>query len=229
VIQTRSLTKRFGAHLAVDGLTFTAPAGAVTGFLGPNGAGKTTTLRCAVGLAAPTGGEALVDGLPYVELEAPRRHVGAVLESTGLHPSRRGRDHLRVLARSAGLGEERIEELLEVVGLSDAAGQRVGTYSLGMRQRLRLAAAMLGDPSTFILDEPTNGLDPEGVVWLRGLLRSWADEGRAVLISTHLLAELAHVVDHVVILQQGRLVLDQRVRADDSLETIFLQATGAAS
>ena len=226
MIDVHALTKRFGEEPAVDDLTFTAPAGAVTGFLGPNGAGKTTTLRCLLGLAEPSAGSALVDGRRYTELDAPRRHVGAVLESSGLHPGRRGRDHLRVIARAAGLDVD-VDELLDTVGLGGAGARRAGTYSLGMRQRLRLAAAMLGDPGTFVLDEPTNGLDPAGVAWLRGLLRSWADEGRTVLVSSHLLAEMAQVADRVVIIQSGRLVVDQDLDERDTLESLFLTATEA--
>ncbi len=180
----------------------------MTGFLGPNGAGKTTTFRCLLGLAEPTSGRALIDGHPYRELGTPRREVGAVLESTGFHPGRSGRDHLRVLSRAAGLGTSRIAPLLEVVGLAKAADRRVGGYSLGMRQRLGMAAAMLGDPGTVVLDEPVNGLDPEGVAWVRRLLRTWADEGRTVLVSSHLLTEVAQVVDRVVVIRDGRLVAE---------------------
>jgi ABC-2 type transport system ATP-binding protein len=211
VIEVRAMTKSFGAHRAVDELSFTAPAGSVTGFLGPNGAGKTTTLRCLLGLAAPTSGQALIDGHAYRDLPSPRRHVGAVLESTGFHPSRTGRDHLRVVARAAGIDETRIGPLLELVGLTGAADRRVGGYSLGMRQRLGLATAMLGDPAVVVLDEPANGLDPEGVAWVRRLLRVWADEGRTVLVSSHVLAEVAQVVDRVVIIRGGRLVAETDV------------------
>jgi ABC-2 type transport system ATP-binding protein len=208
MIEVRALTKAYGGRRAVDGLSFTAPAGKVTGFLGPNGAGKTTTFRCLLGLAAPTSGTALIDGRPYAELDSPRRRVGAVLESTGFHPSRTGRDHLRVIARAAALEGTRVGPLLELVGLVGAADRPVGGYSLGMRQRLGLAAAMLGDPAVVVLDEPANGLDPEGVSWVRRLLRIWADEGRTVLVSSHLLAEVAQVVDRVVIIRDGRLVAE---------------------
>ena len=211
MIEVRNLTKVYAEHRAVGDLSFTAPAGQVTGFLGPNGAGKTTTLRCLLGLARPMTGEALIDGRRYPELHEPRRHVGAVLESTGFHPSRSGRDHLRVIARAGRLGESRIDALIDVVGLTSAARRPVGSYSLGMRQRLGLAAAMLGDPPTVVLDEPSNGLDPEGVAWVRRLLRSWADEGRTVLVSSHLLAEVAQVVDRVVIVAAGRLVSETDV------------------
>jgi ABC-2 type transport system ATP-binding protein len=208
VIELRSLTKSYGSHRAVAELTFTAPAGKVTGFLGPNGAGKTTTIRCLLGLAEPTSGAALIDGRQYRDLEHPRRRVGAVLESTGFHPARTGRNHLRVIARAAGLDPARADALLEVVGLGHAAGRRVGSYSLGMRQRLGLAAALLGDPEVIVLDEPANGLDPEGVAWIRKLLRIWADEGRTVMVSSHLLAEVAQVIDQVVIIRDGALVIE---------------------
>jgi ABC-2 type transport system ATP-binding protein len=208
LIEVRTLTKTYGDQRAVEELSFTAPAGKVTGFLGPNGAGKTTTFRCLLGLAAPTSGGALIDGRAYHELASPRRHVGAVLESTGFHPARTGRNHLRVIARAASLDAARIDSLLELVGLSAAADRRAGGYSLGMRQRLALAAAMLGDPEVLVLDEPANGLDPEGVSWVRQLLRIWADEGRTVVVSSHLLAEVAQVVDRVVIIRDGALVTE---------------------
>jgi len=211
VIEVRALTKTYGEQRAVDDLTFTAPAGKVTGFLGPNGAGKTTTFRCLLGLAEPSSGTALIDGRPYRDLASPRRHVGAVLESTGFHPARTGRDHLRVIARAARLDPARIDLLLEVVGLSVAAERRVGGYSLGMRQRLGLAAAMLGDPEVVVLDEPANGLDPEGVSWMRRILRNWADEGRTILVASHVLAEIGQVVDRVVIIQAGTLVAETDV------------------
>jgi ABC-2 type transport system ATP-binding protein len=206
VIEVRGLTKTYGDQRAVDDLSFTAPAGKVTGFLGPNGAGKTTTFRCLLGLAEPTSGTALIDGRPYRELPSPRRRVGAVLESTGFHPARTARNHLRVVARAARLDTARIDPLLEVVGLSGAADRRVGGYSLGMRQRLGLATAMLGDPDVVVLDEPANGLDPEGVSWVRRILRIWADEGRTMLVASHVLAEIGQVVDRVVIIRDGKLV-----------------------
>lgn len=208
MIEVRALTKTYGDQRAVNGLSFTAPAGKVTGFLGPNGAGKTTTFRCLLGLAEPTSGAALVDGRAYRELASPRRHVGAVLESTGFHPARTGRNHLRVIARAAGIDSARIGPLLELVGLAAAADRRVGGYSLGMRQRLALAATMLGDPEVVVLDEPANGLDPEGVSWIRRLLRAWADEGRTVIVSSHLIAEVAQAVDRVVIIRDGMLVTE---------------------
>lgn len=211
MIEVRSLTKTFGAQRAVNELSFTAPAGKVTGFLGPNGAGKTSTFRCLLGLAEPTAGAALIDGRPYRELPSPRHHVGAVLESGGFHPARTGRNHLRVIARGAGIDQARIDALLDLVGLRAAADRRVGGYSLGMRQRLGLAAAMLGDPAVVVLDEPANGLDPEGVSWVRRLLRIWADEGRTVVVSSHLLAEVAQVVDRVVVIRDGTLVAETDV------------------
>jgi ABC-2 type transport system ATP-binding protein len=208
LIEIRELTKTYDGQRAVDRLSFSAPAGKVTGFLGPNGAGKTTTFRCLLGLARPSSGEALIDGHLYRDLVAPRRTVGAVLESSGFHPSRTGRDHLRVIARAAGLDPGRIAPALEVVGLTGAADRRVGGWSLGMRQRLGIAAAVLGDPAVLVLDEPANGLDPEGVRWVRDILRRWADDGRAVMVSSHQLAEIAQVVDRVVIVRDGRLVAE---------------------
>ena len=208
MIEVCGLTKTYGAQRAVDELSFTAPAGKVTGFLGPNGAGKTTTFRCLLGLAEPTSGRALIDGRRYRDLDSPRRRVGAVLESGGFHPSRTGRNHLRVIGRAAGLDVARIDPLLEVVGLGAAADRRVGGYSLGMRQRLGLATAMLGDPEVVVLDEPANGLDPEGVSWVRRILRIWADEGRTMLVASHVLAEIGQVVDRVVIIRAGTLVAE---------------------
>jgi ABC-2 type transport system ATP-binding protein len=207
-IAVQRLTKRFGPVLAVDELTFEIDSGTVTGFLGPNGAGKTTTLRMLLGLVTPSAGSATIGGVAYRDLAHPVRQVGAVLEASSFHPARRAHDHLRVLAIAAGIPDRRVEEVLARVGLSDAAGRRVGGFSLGMRQRLGLAAALLGDPEVLILDEPANGLDPEGVHWLRGFLRSFADQGRTVLVSSHLLAEVAQTVDHVVIIARGRLVTE---------------------
>jgi ABC-2 type transport system ATP-binding protein len=205
-IVVEDLTKRFGRVLAVDRLSFTVGAGRVTGFLGPNGAGKTTTLRVLLGLAHPTSGSATVNGLRYADLPDPATLVGAVLEATSFHPGRRARDHLRILAAAARLPISRVDETLERVGLSGAGHRRVGGFSLGMRQRLGLAAALLGDPEILVLDEPTNGLDPEGVRWLRALMRELAGEGRTVLVSSHLLSEVAQTVDDVVIIAGGRLV-----------------------
>jgi ABC-2 type transport system ATP-binding protein len=205
-IEIQGLTKRFGDIAAVDDLSFTAREGAVTGFLGPNGAGKTTTLRMLLGLVAPTAGTATVDGRPYAQLAEPFRRVGAVLEATSFHPGRRARQHLRVLATAARLPLERVDRVLAEVGLTDAGNRRVKEFSLGMRQRLGLASALLGTPDVLILDEPTNGLDPEGVHWLRRFLRDFADDGGTVLVSSHLLAEVAQTVDDVVIIANGRLV-----------------------
>jgi ABC-2 type transport system ATP-binding protein len=205
-IELRGLTKRFGNVTAVADLSLELSAGSITGFLGPNGAGKTTTLRMLVGLVAPTSGSATFDGRRYVDLDQPARRVGAVLEASSFHPGRRAIDHLRVLSSAADLPSRRAAAALEQVGLADHARRRVGGFSLGMRQRLALAAALLGEPSVLILDEPANGLDPEGVHWLRGFLRDQAAAGTTVLVSSHLLAEVAQTVDHVVILDHGRLV-----------------------
>ncbi|MFP5345982.1 MAG: ABC transporter ATP-binding protein [Actinomycetes bacterium] len=205
-ISVRGLTKRFGDVLAVDDLTFDVEAGRVTGFLGPNGAGKTTTLRMVLGLVEPTKGTATVDGQRYRDLGTPQRVVGAALEASSFHPGRTARNHLRVLARTAGVDEATVDELLGLVGLSSAADRRAGGFSLGMRQRLGLAAALVGDPHVLVLDEPANGLDPEGIRWLRGFLRHLAAEGRTVLVSSHVLSEVQQTVDDVVIISKGRLV-----------------------
>ena len=208
VVKAESLTKRFGEVMAVTDLSFVLEAGTITGFLGPNGAGKTTTLRMVLGLASPTSGRALVfDGL-YAELERPALRIGAVLEATDFHPGRSGRDHLRMLGRAVDVPDSRVDEVLSLVELSEAAHRRVKGYSLGMRQRLGLAAALLGDPELLILDEPANGLDPEGVRWLRDFLRRLASEGRTVLVSSHVLAEVAQTVDQVLIISRGRLVVE---------------------
>jgi ABC-2 type transport system ATP-binding protein len=205
-IQVAGLTKRYGDVRAVDDLSFSVRSGAVTGFLGPNGAGKTTTLRMVLGLARPTAGEATVKGRRYVELEEPARTVGANLEIAGAHPGRSGRNHLRALAEMAGLPRPRVQEVLDLVELSSAADRRAGKYSMGMRQRLGLAATLLGDPEVLVLDEPANGLDPQGIRWLRDFLRGLAAEGRTVLVSSHVLAEVAQTVDDVVVIHRGRLV-----------------------
>jgi ABC-2 type transport system ATP-binding protein len=233
VVSALGLTKRFGALTAVSDLTFELASGSVTGFLGPNGAGKTTTLRMLLGLAAPTRGRALVFGRAYAELERPATRVGAVLEAADLHPGRSGRDHLRVLAAAAGVPRGRVEEVLALVDLAGAADRRVLGWSLGMRQRLGLAAALLGDPELLILDEPANGLDPQGVRWLRDFVRAFAAGGRTVLISSHHLAEVAQMADHAVIIDRGRLVaaapLDELTPAEGSLEDVFLALTGGAA
>jgi ABC-2 type transport system ATP-binding protein len=200
------LTKRYGKVTAVDDLSFDIRAGAITGFLGPNGAGKTTTLRMVLGLARPTTGYATVTGLPYAQLQDPARIVGANLEVAGAHPGRSGRNHLSSLAAMAGLPTSRVESVLRLVELETAARRRVGKYSMGMRQRLGLAATLLGDPQVLVLDEPANGLDPQGIRWLRDFLRAMADEGRTVLVSSHVLAEVAQTVDDVVVIHRGRMV-----------------------
>ena len=205
-IEIQELTKRFGNVLAVDRLSFTVEPGRVTGFLGPNGAGKTTTLRILLGLVRPTSGTATIGGRYYRDLPQPLREVGAVLEASNFHPGRSGRDHLRWLALNAGVAEARVDEVLGIVGLSKDARRRAGGYSLGMRQRLGLAAALLGDPPVLVLDEPANGLDPEGIRWLRGFLRNLAKEGRTIVISSHVLSEVEQTVDDVVIISHGRLV-----------------------
>ena len=234
-IQIQSLSKRFRDVVAVDDLSFVAREGAVTGFLGPNGAGKTTTLRMLLGLATPTAGSATIGGQPYGQLADPFRHVGAVLESTGFHPGRRARDHLQVLATAAGLPLARVQEVLDQVGLADVGDRRVKSFSLGMRQRLGLASALLGEPEVLILDEPANGLDPEGVHWLRRFLRGFADQGGTVLVSSHLLAEVAQTVDEVVIITRGRLVsqasladLTHRSQAGVRVRTPQPEALGGA-
>jgi ABC-2 type transport system ATP-binding protein len=205
-IEVRNLSKCFGEFVAVDDLSFQIARGSIVGFLGPNGAGKTTTLRMLLGLVEPTAGTATIDGQPYVQTAEPLRRVGAVLEASGFHPGRSARNHLRLQALLATADERRIDDLLELVDLRGAADRRVGSFSLGMRQRLALATALLPNPDTLILDEPTNGLDPEGVRWLRKLLRDFASRGHTVLVSSHILAEVAHTVDSVLILNHGRLV-----------------------
>jgi ABC-2 type transport system ATP-binding protein len=233
VVSVRSLTKRFGDVVAVDQLAFSLRSGSITGFLGPNGAGKTTTLRLLLGLAEPTAGEALIFGRRYGHLDRPAHRVGAVLESDDFNPGRSGRDHLRALALAAGIHTRRVDEVLSLVGLETAAHRRVRTYSLGMRQRLALAVALLGDPELLVLDEPANGLDPAGVHWLRSFLRRFAADGRTVLVSSHMLAEAAQTVDRVVIIDRGRLVtagrLDELTERGTTLEDVFLEMTGATS
>jgi ABC-2 type transport system ATP-binding protein len=206
-VQITNLTKRFGGFTAVDDLTFAVEPGRITGFLGPNGAGKTTTLRMALGLVRPTSGSVTIDGQAYADLADPIGTVGAALEATNFHPGRSGRDHLRVMAAASGVPESRVDELLELTGIPAFARRRAGAYSMGMRQRLALSAALLGDPKVLLLDEPANGLDPEGIRWLRGFLsRLSHEEGKTILVSSHLLAEVAQTVDDVVIIANGRLV-----------------------
>jgi ABC-2 type transport system ATP-binding protein len=206
MIEVEQLTKRYGSTLAVDDLSFTVEPGTITGFLGPNGAGKSTTLRAILGLVRPDAGRTAVLGRPYRDLDRPIAQVGALLETFDAHPGRSGRNHLRVLAAAGRVPTVRIDELLELVELSESARRRVKGYSLGMRQRLGLAAALLGDPEVLVLDEPANGLDPQGVRWLRDLLREQARNGRTVLISSHVLAEVAQTVDEVVIIHRGKLI-----------------------
>ena len=205
-VDVTGLTKTFGALKAVDDLTFTVTPGRVTGFLGPNGAGKTTTLRLLLGLATPDAGSVTIGGIPYGQRPRPARHVGAALEAASFHPGRSARDHLRVYAPEVGVPESRCDEVLAMVGLADAADRRVGGFSMGMRQRLALATTLLGDPQVMLLDEPANGLDPEGIAWLRQFLRYLAGEGRTVLVSSHVLSEVEQTVDDVVIIAKGRLV-----------------------
>jgi ABC-2 type transport system ATP-binding protein len=207
LIEVEHLSKRFRKTVAVDDLSFKVREGAITGFLGPNGAGKTTTLRNILGLVRPTAGKATVMQHLYRELESPTRQVGAVLEASDFHPGRSGRNHLRVLAAATGAPRSRVEEVLEIVDLEDVAGRRAGGYSLGMRQRLSIAGALLGDPQVLVLDEPANGLDPQGIRWLRELLRSLATEGRTIFISSHVLAEVEQIVDEVVIIHRGKFVV----------------------
>jgi ABC-2 type transport system ATP-binding protein len=226
------LTKRYGATTAVDDLSFTVPAGSVTGFIGPNGAGKSTTLRALLGLTRPTTGRATFDGVPYAALADPARTVGAVLEHDPFHPGRSGRDHLRVLAAAAGIAPARVDEVLGLVGLQDAARRPVGGWSLGMRRRLGLAAALLGDPGVLVLDEPTGGLDPWGIRWLRELLRGHADRGATVLVSSHVLAEVALLADRVVVVDHGRLLaagpVGELTARGQTLEDVFLRLTEEA-
>jgi ABC-2 type transport system ATP-binding protein len=220
-----ALTKDFDGVRAVDNVSFEIAPGRVVGLLGPNGSGKTTMLRMLLGLVAPTSGHALIGGRRFAELDAPAREVGAVLEAASFHPGRTARDHLRVLATEGRLSPGRVNEVLELVGLSEAADRHAGDFSLGMGQRLSLAAALLGDPGVLVLDEPTNGLDPAGIRWLRDLLRGFAGEGRTVLLSSHVLAEVAQTVDEVLILDRGRLRAHRRMADIESLEDDFLELT----
>jgi ABC-2 type transport system ATP-binding protein len=211
-IEVRELRKRYGRTVAVDGLSFTVVPGQVTGFVGPNGAGKSTTMRVVLGLDAPDSGDALVGGRPYRSLRTPLCEVGALLDAAAIHPGRRARDHLLWMAHSNGLPRRRVDEVLDLVGLAAVARKRAGGFSLGMRQRLGIAGALLGDPPVLMFDEPVNGLDPEGIRWIRGLLRSLAGEGRSVLVSSHLMSELEGSADHLVVIGRGRLIADTSVR-----------------
>jgi ABC-2 type transport system ATP-binding protein len=210
-IDVSRLRKRFGSTQALDGMTFTVPPGRVTGFVGPNGAGKSTTIRVILGLDAPDEGHALVGGQPYRHLHRPLRHVGALVDAAALQPSRTARNHLLWMARSQKMAARRVDEVIELVGLANAARRKAGGFSLGMRQRLGIAAAMLGDPQVLILDEPFNGMDPEGIIWIRHFLRSLAAEGRAVLVSSHLMGELQDIADQVVVIGRGKVLADAAV------------------
>jgi ABC-2 type transport system ATP-binding protein len=228
IIEVRGLTKRFGPLLAVDNLSFTVSRGTVTGFLGRNGAGKTTTLRMLLGLVGPSSGTALIDGRPYQSLPSPAGAVGTVLESSGYYPGRTARDHLRIQALATGTDPRRIDEVLDLVDLGHVAGRRIGTFSLGMRQRLGLATALLPSPPVLILDEPANGLDPDGIRWMRQLLRGFAASGGTVLMSSHILAEAEQTIDWVLILDHGRLVADDSLASltqSGGLEETFLKLT----
>jgi ABC-2 type transport system ATP-binding protein len=211
MIELQDVTKRYGPTIAVDHLSFEVRPGEVTGFLGPNGAGKSTTMRMIVGLDAPTSGRVTVDGRSYRDLRFPLRHVGALLDAKAIHPSRSARDHLRWLAESNGIHRRRVDEVLELVGLADVAGRRFGGFSLGMGQRLGIATALLGDPGTLLLDEPVNGLDPEGIHWIRQLLRSLAEEGRTILVSSHLMSEMSQTADRLIVVGRGRLIAEGTV------------------
>ena len=225
-ITAESLTKDFGRIRAVDDVSFEIQPGRVVGLLGPNGSGKTTTLRMLLGLVSPTAGRAMIGGRAFAALDDPAYQVGVVLEARAFHPGRTARDHLRVVAAEAGIARRRVGEVLELVGLSEAADRRAGTFSLGMGQRLSLAAALLGDPAVLVLDEPANGLDPAGIRWLRDLLRSLAGEGRTIVLSSHVLAEVAQTVDEVLILDRGRLRAHRPMSDIASLEDAFLELTG---
>jgi ABC-2 type transport system ATP-binding protein len=209
VIEARGLTKRYGATVAVDGLSFDVKPGRVTGFLGPNGAGKTTTMRCVLGLDRPNAGTVTVAGKRYADYRFPLYEVGALLDAKAVHGGRRAREHLLCLAQSNRIPRRRVDEVLELVGLSDVARRRIGTFSLGMSQRLGIAAALLGDPEVLMFDEPVNGLDPEGIVWIRTLFRSLADDGRTVFVSSHLMSEMALTADHLIVIGRGKLIADE--------------------
>jgi ABC-2 type transport system ATP-binding protein len=227
-IEFDSLEKTFGKHKAVEGLTATVYRGRVTGFLGPNGAGKSTTLRCLVGLSSPDKGSAKIFGKNYQDLENPLSLVGAVLDTRGFHTALTGEQNLKVVAAATGLPDSRVAEVLELVELTHAAKKRVKQYSLGMKQRLALAGAILGDPELLILDEPANGLDPAGIAWLRNFLRSRAQEGKTILVSSHQLAEMQHTIDDVLIIHQGKLIASgakESVMGDGTLEDAFLKLT----
>nr|WP_201760780.1 ATP-binding cassette domain-containing protein [Nonomuraea sp. K271] len=228
VIEVRRLTKVYGAGRAVDRLTFTVKPGVVTGFLGPNGAGKTTTLRMVMGLDRPTEGTATVAGRRYADLADPLRTVGALLDARAVHPRRTARDHLRCLAASGGIADHRVDDVLGLVGLDQAARRRAGEFSLGMSQRLGIAAALLGDPEVLVLDEPVNGLDPEGIRWIRGFMRSLAAEGRTVLVSSHLMSEMSLTADHLIVIGRGRLLADAGVAELTGPQSVLVRAARPA-
>lgn len=232
-IEIAGLHKRFGSTVALDGVTFTVRPGEVTGFIGPNGAGKSTTMRSVLGLDTPDSGTALIGGKPYASLERPLTKVGSLLDAGALQPSRSARNHLLWLAHSQGLNASQVDAALERTGLGSAAKRKAGTFSLGMRQRLGIAAALLGDPAILILDEPFNGMDPEGIVWMRGFLRSLAAQGRTVLVSSHLISEMAHTAEDLVVVGQGRLLAQTTVArlsaGSSSLEEAFFQLTDGAT
>ncbi len=241
MITIRGLTKRYGATLAVDNLSFDVRPGQVTGFLGPNGAGKSTTMRAILGLDRPTSGQVLIDGRPYRSLGEPLREIGALLEAKAVHPRRSAVDHLKALAHSNGIAQGRVDDVLGLVGLSQVAGRRVGQFSLGMSQRLGIASALLGDPPIVMFDEPVNGLDPDGIRWVRELMRGLAAEGRTVFVSSHLMSEMEDTADHLVVIGRGRLVVDApvadvisesshtmvRVRTPEASKLAALLATGS--
>jgi ABC-2 type transport system ATP-binding protein len=233
MIEVRDLTKRYGSTLAVDALSFNLRPGMVTGFLGPNGSGKSTTMRLILGLDSADAGQARIGGRPYRDLRWPLHEAGALLEARAFHPGRSARAHLAALAASNGIGRRRVDEVLDLVGLASAAGKRAGTLSLGMAQRLGIAAALLGDPPVLLLDEPVNGLDPAGIHWIRDLLKSLAAQGRTVFVSSHLISEIALMAEHLVVIGQGRLLADTSVAelsaGAASLEDAFLRLTGAST
>jgi ABC-2 type transport system ATP-binding protein len=232
-IEARGLTKRYGGTAAVDGLSFDVWPGAVTGFLGPNGSGKSTTMRLIMGLDRPDAGQARIGGRPYAALRWPLREVGALLEARTFHPQRSAYQHLAALAAASAIERSRVDEVLGIAGLAGVAGKRAGTFSLGMAQRLGIAAALLGDPGVLLFDEPVNGLDPEGVRWIRTLMRRMAAEGRTVLLSSHLISEMALTADHLVVIGQGRLLADTSVAeltaCGRSLESAFFELTGESA
>lgn len=227
MIEVQGLTKQYRSVRAVDDLTFSVKPGVVTGFLGPNGAGKSTTMRMILGLDRPTAGTATIDGKAYAELDKPLHKVGALLDAKAVHPNRSAANHLKWIAHSNGIPAKRVDEVLDLVGLTDVAGKKAGGFSLGMGQRLGLASALLGDPEVLILDEPVNGLDPEGIRWVRSLVRALAAEGRSVLVSSHLLSEMALTADHLVVIGRGKLIADQPTREfvkDNSMASVVVRS-----